>query len=298
MDRFESMAVFVAVATAGSLSAASRRLRMPLPTVSRKLSELESHLGAKLLVRSTRKLALTEAGASFLAECRRILEAVAEAERSASGQYNTPRGELALTAPVAFGRIHALPVAADFLKAHPQIDMRLILADQPLNLVDDHVDVAIRIGMLPDSGLIAVRVGQVRSVVCASPAYLKQRGAPHSPDEIASHDCVTFGALAGAQAWTFRDRQSVPVHSRMIVNTAEAAIDGAKAGLGLVRALSYQVAEAVKTGKLGIVLDDFEPASVPVSLLYARHSRLTAKLKAFLDFAAPRLRASLSRAAI
>lgn len=298
MDRFESMSVFVAVASAGSLSAASRQLRMPLPTVSRKLSELESHLGAKLLIRSTRKLALTETGRSFLADCRRILETVAEAERGASGQYNAPRGELTLTAPVAFGRIHVLPVTAEFLKAHPQIDVRLILVDQPLNLVDDHVDVAIRIGVLPDSGLVAVRVGQVRSVVCASPAYLKQRGTPKSPDELASHDCVTFGALAGALAWTFRDRQSVPVHSRMIVNTAEAAIDGAKSGLGLVRVLSYQVADAVSAGNLEVVLDKFEPASAPVSLLYARQSRLTAKLKAFLDFAALRLRASLARATV
>jgi DNA-binding transcriptional LysR family regulator len=298
VDRFESMSVFVTVAAAGSLSAAGRRLRMPLPTVSRKVAELEAHLGAKLFVRSTRKLALTDTGRSFLADCERVLAAVAEAERGAADEYRAPRGELVLTAPVAFGRLHLLPVLADFLKTNATVSARLVLADRLLNLIEEHVDVAVRIGPLPDSSLVAVRIGRVRQVVAASPAYLKARGAPRSAAEIAAHDCVTFAAVAGAQSWTFRDRQRAAVHSRLVVDTAEAAVDGAVAGLGLVRVLSYQAAEAVKSGRLEVVLESLEPAPLPVNLLYTREARLTAKVKAFLDFSVPRLRASLADAGL
>lgn len=291
MDRLESMSVLVAVVAAGSLSGASRQLRMPLPTVSRKLSELESHVKAKLLVRSTRKLVLTDVGQSYVAACKRILDDVAEAERGASGEYNAPRGELILTAPIVFGRLHVLPVTTEFLKAYPEVDIQLLLTDRPLNQIDDHLDLAVRIGTLPDSRLIAVRVGQIRSVVCASPTYVEERGTPKSPEDLTTHDCITFSGLTGAESWTFRADQSVRVHSRLVVNTAEAAIDAAIAGVGLTRVLSYQVADAVKADELTIVLKKFEPAPVPVSLLYAREALLTAKLRAFIDFATPRLRA-------
>ena len=160
MDRLGAMSVFVSVVTAGSLSAASRELRMPLPTVSRKVAELESHLAVKLLVRGTRKLALTESGEAYLASCRRILEAVAEAERGAAGAYHAPQGELVVTAPVTFGRLHVIPVAAEFLAAHGSVDLRLVLSDRPLNLIDDHLDLALRVGELPDSSLVASRIGK------------------------------------------------------------------------------------------------------------------------------------------
>ena len=293
MDRLASMSVFVAVATAGSFSGASRELRMPLPTVSRKISELESHLDAKLLVRSTRKLVLTDVGESYLLACRRILEEVAEAERGATGEYNAPHGELLVTAPVVFGRLHVLPVAAEFLAEHPEVDLRLVLTDRPLSLMDEHLDLAVRIGELPDSSLVATRVGQTRTVVCASPAYLKKHGTPKSLAALAGHDCITFAALGGADEWRFRNGESVRVHSRVVVNTAEAAVDGALCGVGLARVLAYQIAAAVKARKLAIVLDKFEPAPAPVSLLYVRERRLTGKLRAFLDFIAPRLRARL-----
>ncbi len=294
MDRFESMSVFVAVVSAGSFSAASRQLRMPLPTVSRKISELESHLGARLLVRSTRKLALTEVGESYVADCRRILAEVAEADRGASGEYNAPQGELIVTAPVVFGRLHVLPVTTGFLAAYPQVDVRLVLSDRPLSLIDEHLDMAVRIGTVPDSRLVAMRVGQIRSVVCASPAYLSEHGVPKSPEDLLKYDCVSFAGLTGADSWTFRADQSVRVRSRLVVNTAEAAIDGAIAGVGFTRVLSYQIAEAVRNGALAIVLKRFEPPPLPVSLLYIRETRLTAKLRAFIDFAAPRLRAGLT----
>ena len=298
MDRFESMSVFVAVAAAGSFSAASRQLRMPLPTVSRKVAEIESHLKAKLLVRSTRKLVLTETGQAYLEDCRRILEAVTEAERGASGQYNAPQGELTVTAPIVFGRLHVMPVVTEFLREYERVDVRLLLADRALNLIEDRVDLAVRIGSLPDSRLVASKVGQIRRVVCASPAYLKERGTPRTPQDLRQHDCVTFAGLTDAGSWSFRDGETVHVHSRLSTSTAEAAIDATTAGIGLTCTLSYQIAEAVKAGRLQVVLRKFEPAPLPVSLIYVQESRIAAKLRAFIDYAAPRLRARLVDAAI
>lgn len=296
MDRFSAMSVFTSVVTAGSFSAASRALRIPLPTVSRKVAELESHLDAKLLVRGTRRLALTEAGEAYLADCRRILEAVAEAERGAGGAYNAPQGELVITAPVAFGRLHVMPVAAEFLAAYEQVDMRLVLSDRPLNLVDDHLDLAVRVGELPDSSLVAARIGQVRSVVCASAEYLGRRGTPKAPAALAEHDCVSFSALGSGEQWRFPGGDAIQVRSRMVVSSADAALAAALAGVGLTRLLSYQVADAVRAKKLVVVLRKHEPAPSPVSLIYVRERRVSGKLRAFLDFAAPRLRARLEGA--
>jgi DNA-binding transcriptional LysR family regulator len=293
MDRIESMSVFVAVASAGSFSGASRQLRMPLPTVSRRVSDLESHLNAKLFVRSTRKLALTDAGQSYLLACQRILEQIAEAERGASGQYNAPQGELVVTAPIVFGRLHVLPVVTEFLGAHPQVDVRLMLADRALNLIDDHLDLAVRIGALPDSSLVATQIGRVRRVVCASPAYLDEHGVPRSPADLSGHACVTFTGAGETDAWRFRTDSPVRVHSRLAVNTAESAIEGAIAGVGLTRVLSYQVADAVETGKLVVVLRKFEPEPSPISLIHVQGRRVTAKLRTFLDFATPKLRERL-----
>jgi DNA-binding transcriptional LysR family regulator len=293
MDRLESMSVFVAVASAGSFSAASRQLRMPLPTVSRKVSDLESHLKAKLFVRSTRRLALTDAGQSYLLACKRALEQIAEAERGASGQYNVPQGELFLTAPIVFGRLHVLPVVMDFLGVHPQVDVRMELTDRALNLMDDHLDLAVRIGTLPDSSLVATRIGRIRSVVCASPAYLDEHGVPRSPEDLAGHACVTFTGVGETGSWKFRAGPPVRVRSRLAVNTAESAIEGAIAGIGLTRVLSYQVTDAIEAGKLVVVLRKFEPEPSPISLIYVQERRPTAKLRAFLDFAVPRLRERL-----
>lgn len=291
------MQVFVAAATAGSFSAASRELRIPLPTVSRRISDLEAHLSAKLFVRSTRKIALTDAGQSYLASCKRILEEIAEADRSASGQYNAPQGELLVTAPMVFGRMHVLPVVAGFLAGHPRVDVRLVLADRRLDLIDEHLDVAVRVGNLPDSGLIATQLGTVRRVVCASPAYLEASGAPKSPDQLERHACVTFHGMGGAYPWVFRGVEVERVRSRLTVDTAAAAIAGAVAGVGLTRVLSYQVANEVARGELELVLEKFEPEPLPVSLVYVRERRLTAKLRAFIDYAAPKLRERLRRAA-
>ncbi len=296
MDRLDSMLVFVSVVEEGSLSAASRRLKMPLPTVSRKISELESHIKSRLLNRSTRKLTLTDAGKAYLAACKRILEDVAEAERAASGEYCAPMGELIITAPIVFGRLHVLPIVAEFLKAYPNVHVRLVLGDRNLNLIEDHIDLAVRIGELQDSNLTATRVGLIRQVVCGSPEYFARRGTPRNPNDLIKHDCITFTRIASSDAWTFRNERSefnVPVRSRLMVNTAEAAIDAAVLGAGVTRVLSYQVEKAIRAGSLATALKKFEPAALPVSLLYAGQRLLPLKLRAFLDFAAPRLRTSL-----
>ncbi|WP_354533304.1 LysR family transcriptional regulator [Ralstonia sp. 1138] len=294
MDRLEAMQVLLSVTDAGSFSAAARHLGMPLTTVSRKISELESHLATRLLIRTTRQLSLTEAGASYVAACRKILGEIDEAERAATGEYATPRGELSVTAPVVFGRLHVTPLIAEFLAVYPQIDVRLSLVDRSIHLLEEHVDAAVRIGSLPDSSMVATRVGEVRRVVCASPAYLDAHGVPATPARLKSHTCVTFNALDAAQMWTFPSRTTkatnVEVHSRLVVNTAEAAIAAAAAGVGLTRVLSYQVADAVSQGLLRIVLQRFEPPPLPVHVMHAGQKPLPIKLRAFLDFLVPRLR--------
>ncbi|MFI0842594.1 LysR family transcriptional regulator [Mesorhizobium sp. IMUNJ 23232] len=298
MDRLESMTILLEAVDGGSLSAAGRRLGMPLASVSRKISDLEAHLKARLLNRSTRRLTLTEAGRSYVTACRRILEQVGEAERIAAGEYSAPQGELTLTAPVVFGRLHVLPVVSDFLKTYPEIAIRLVLSDRVVHLLDDHIDAALRIGQLPDSSLVAIRLGTVRRVTCASADYLARRGTPKTPADLAAHDCVTFEGLISPLAWTFGADQSeisVPIKSRLTVNTAEAAIDAAAAGVGITRVLSYQAASAVEDGRLAVLLQEFEPSPSPVSLVHAGQGLLPLKLRVFLDFAAPRLRERLAR---
>jgi DNA-binding transcriptional LysR family regulator len=302
MDRLESMSILLTAVEAGSLSAAARRLATPLSTVSRRISELEAHLKAPLLNRSSRNLTLTDAGRSYVEACKRILEDVGEAERAASGEYSAAKGELNITAPIVFGRLHVLPVALEFLKAYPAVDIRCVLEDRVINLLEDHIDLALRIGDLPDSSsLIATRIGSVRRVVCGSPAYFARWGVPENVDGLAMHHCITFGGFPFPDFWIFttsKSNVSAAIHSRLVVNTAEAAIDAAIAGLGVTRVLSYQVAAAVKAGLLTIVLEELEPLPSPVSLVYSAQRRLPLKLRAFLDFAAPRLKARLLKAAM
>ena len=299
MDRLESMATLVAAVEAGSLSAAARRLGMPLATVSRKVADLEQHLQTRILNRSSRKLSLTDAGRSYLAACKRILDQVGEAERAAIGEYSSPRGDLTITAPLVMGRLHAVPIVAEFLRVYPEIDVRMILADRVANLLEEHVDVAIRVGELPDSSLVATRIGGIHRVVCASRAYLAARGIPKKPEDLSSHDCVTFEGLSSPESWLFRAPKgevSVAVHSRLAVNTAEAAIDAAVCGVGVTRVFSYQMASAERAGSLVRVLHAFESNPTPVNLVYSGQPPLPLKLRAFIDFAAPRLKASLSGA--
>ena len=282
MDRLEWMSILIAVVDAGSLSAASRQLGIPLATISRKVGELEAHLKTRLLHRTTRQISLTEVGESYVASCRRILEDIIETERAATGEYAAPRGHLVATAPLILGRLHVVPVMASFLAHYPEINARLLLTDRAVHLLEEHVDVALRIGRLPDSTLVAIRVGETRPVVCASPAYLAAHGTPATPAELANHACVTFDGLTSPHVWTFcvgRSEQTVQIHSRLVTNTAESAVDAAMHGAGLTRVLSYQVTDALRGGRLQLVLEKYRLAPLPL------------KLRAFLDFMSPRLRA-------
>jgi DNA-binding transcriptional LysR family regulator len=289
------MTVLLAAVEGGSLSAAGRKLGMPLPTVSRKVSDLESHLKTRLLHRSTRRLTLTDAGRAYVEACKRILDDVEEAERAAAGEYSAPKGDLVITAPIVYGRLHVLPAVTEFLRAYPDIDVRLLLGDRMVNLFEEPVDLAVRIGELPDSSLIATRVGSVHQVVCASPGYFAAHGRPAHPGELSAHECVTFEGLMSADSWKFSSGKSVApvaIHSRLVVSTAEAAIAAAIAGAGITRVLSYQIDDALRAGTLEAVLQNFEPPPWPVSFVYPSQGRLPQKLRAFLDFAMPRLKAT------
>ena len=299
MDRLEAMTILLRAADRGSFSAASRDLGVPLATVSRKVNELEEHLGTRLLVRTTRKVALTDAGAAYVASARRILDEIDETERVAAGEFRVPRGELILTAPILFGRLHVLPIVTEFLAAYPEINIRLLLADRNLHLVEDHVDMALRIGSLPDSAMIATRVGSMRTVVCASPELLARQGVPETPEDVARLPCVNFEFLSPASSWPFQSKDAkgaldVPIRPRLSVTTGEAAVWAASEGIGATRVLHYQCAEAVRDGSLRIILADFEVQPRPVHLLHAGRGALPTKTRFFLDFAARRLRERLA----
>jgi DNA-binding transcriptional LysR family regulator len=298
MDRFEAMSMFLNAIDKGSLSAAARDMRVPVPTLSRKVADLETLLGTPLLTRTTRKLILTDAGIAYAEAARRILEQVDEAERQAAGEFTAPRGELVITAPVLFGRLHVLPLIADFLAQFPEVNVRLLLGDRNVNLVDDQIDMAVRIGKLPDSGMIATRVGSMRRVVCASPKLLKRHGIPQTPAELTRMPCVaSIGVQALASGWSFRLPATgadidVPIFPRL-ATSAEAAVDAALRSVGFVCLRHYQVVDAVKGGKLRIVLEKYEPEPVPVHLIHTTRGQMPLKMRHFLDFAAPRLRKAL-----
>lgn len=298
MDRLDAMSTFLAVVEAGSLSAAARLLHTPLATVSRKVSELESHLQTKLFTRSSRKLVLTDAGSSYVAACKRILADVTEAERAASGEYTAPTGELIVTAPVGLGRIYLIPILADFLSGYPEIDVRLFFNDRVLSLFQEQIDVGLRIGALPDSSLVAIRVGEIRRVVCASPTYLAARGTPRMPRDLAGHDCITYAGFISPDVWTFGRGKTciaVPVRARLDVSTAEAACDAACSGIGIAWVFSHHIETALERGALTTLLDEFLPPPLPVHLVYAANRFLPIKVRAFLDFATPRLKTHLMK---
>jgi len=294
MDRFESMSAFVAVAKAGGFSAAARELGTPLATISRRVAELEAELGVRLLHRSTRRVALTDPGRAFFAACRRTLEDLKDAEDAVTGEYRTPKGDLTMTAPVGFGRMHLQPVALEFLAAYPEINLRLMLVDRVVSLLEEQVDVALRIAELADSSLIARPLGQVRVVVSASPAYLARHGAPVHPRELEQHDCIAWSALGPLNSWSFRvsgaDR-AFPIRVRLATTIAESALAAAETGFGLAQTTGYQAEQGVRAGKLVLLLREFECAPLPVNLVYASNRLLPLKLRAFIDFAVPRLAA-------
>jgi DNA-binding transcriptional LysR family regulator len=291
------MEVFAVVADAGSLAAAAKRLRLSPAAVTRAIASLEDHLGVRLFNRTTRSLSLTEAGTRFLDSTRRLLSELEDAEKAAAGATATPSGHLTLTASVTFGRTHVAALVFDFLRVEPRVTASLLLLDRVVNLVEEGIDVAVRIAHLPDSTLVARRVGEVRRVLVASPAYLAERGTPENPDDLKRHDVIAFTGLLPGREWRFVDDgrdASVVLSPRFEVNDAVAAIAGAERGDGITIALSYMVAGAIAQRRLLPVLDRFTPPAVPVQLVYPRARTMAAKVRAFLDFAAPRLQTALS----
>ena len=291
MDRWQAMRIFVKVADLGSLAAAARALNTSTPSISRSIATLEETIGARLLIRTTRSLKLTAAGEGYLIDCRRILGEIAEAEASAAGTYAQPAGRLVITAPALFGRMHVLPVILEFLDLNPAIEIRTVFVDRVTNLVEEGLDIAVRIAHLPPSGLIARRVGEIRRVVCASPGYFARHGRPGHPSDLRHHQIIgRDGPLDGSE-WIFgREGEiRVPVSPRLICNTNDAATDAALAGWGLSRFQSYQVAGDIEAGRLELALEEYERAPVPVHLIHAEGRAVSARVRAFMDFAAARI---------
>ena len=293
MDRIGSVAVFVEVAERRSFAEAARRLGRSPTAVTRAIGELEARLGVRLLNRTTRAVGVTEAGERFLAGARRVLADLDEIERAAVGEGTAPRGELRVTAPILFGRLHVSPIMIEFLERFPDVSVALSLIDRPVDLVEEGLDVAVRIGALAESSAIASRVGALHRIVVASPDYLARCGTPKAPAELGAHAIIAFSGMEGADRWVFRGQggeASVAIRPRLVVTTAEAAVDAARAGFGVTRVLSYQAADDIARGSLRRLLQAHEGAELPVHLLYPGGRHPPPKLRAFLDFAVPRLR--------
>ena len=286
MDRIDAMQAFVAVADLQGFAPAARKLGLSPSGVTRLIAALEDRLGARLLQRTTRKVALTDVGARYLERARRILADVEEAEGAAEGERISPSGRLVVSAPVGFGRLHVSPVMSTYLKRYDEVACELRLEDRVINLVEDGVDLAIRISHLADSSLVARHVGEMRRIVVASPDYLKTHGEPATPAAIASHQTIQFGATAAPPDWRFvedgREFRVTPA-PRFATNSADAAIRYAESGGGLTRVMFYQAADSLKRGGLRIVLAKFEPPPLPIHLVYPTSRLLSAKVRAFID---------------
>ena len=303
MDRIDAMRAFVTAVDRGSLAAAARSLGQSPASVTRALASLEGRLGVRLLNRSTRALHPTPFGDTYLATCREVLTAIDRAERGAATEQEQPSGLLTLTAPLRFGQLHVRPVLDGFLDANPAVQARLMLLDRVTNLVEEGIDAAVRVAHLPDSTLVATRLGQVRRILCAAPAYLDRRGTPQEPAAIREHACIMERDGAETELWRFaaapgKSLIPIPIRPRLVVNSASAAVDSAVAGHGITRVMSYQAAAAVKAGELVVLLAQHEPPPIPVHLVMPSTHSATAKQRAFLAFAIPKLRDRLVKAEI
>lgn len=294
MDRWQAMRVFVEVAQAGGLAEAGRRLNMSPPAVTRAVAGLEEVVGARLFTRTTRAVKLTEAGARYYDDCRRLLADLAEADAAAAGSYAKPTGLLTVTASAMFGRMYVLPVMTEFLERHTAVTGRTLFLDRFVNLVDEGVDVAVRIGHLPDSTHSAIKVGSVRRVICGAPNYFEKYGAPQTPRDLAAHRIVAPTAAWASLEWRFggENRSPVTVHPRLFCNTNDAAIVAAVDGWGLTRVLSYQIGPLLKDGALRTVLDDYEEDALPIHVVHSEGRGASAKVRTFVDLAVERLRAN------
>jgi len=299
MDRFQELRVFVAVADTGGLARAAAQIHSSPPAVTRSLAGLEERLNVRLFDRTTRSLHLTEPGAKFLEDARRVLADLEAAEQDVAGQSKVTSGNLAITTSLTFGRAVLQPIVMDFLAANPRINVALLLFDRVVDLIDEGFDLAVRIASLPDSSLVSQHVGDVRRLLVASPAYLSRWAVPQTPEDLQLHAIIAQTALMPKHEWKYvKDgrsaRMTLPV--RLEINDAHACIDAAEHGHGITIALSYMVRSALRDGRLVSVLDGFSPAPVPVNLIYAQRRIIAPKVRAFIDFAAPQLRTSLAHA--
>ncbi len=294
MDRFQSLQVFVKVAERGGFAAAARALAMSPPAVTRAVAALEQRIGTRLLIRTTRSVRLTESGERFLQDCRRILVDLEEAEEAAVGSHAAPRGELRVTAPVLFGRLFVTPILGDFLDRYPLVTCRTLFVDRVVNLMEEGLDIAIRIGKLPDSSLIAVRVGTVRWVMFAAPAYLQKHGIPQHPRDLASHRLIQSVAVERSPEWPYWENhkpQSVRIEPRLRMNTNDAVSELVAGGWGISRLLSYQIAPRLADGRVQTVLSEYEPPPLPIHVVHQEGRMVSTKVRAFVDYMVERLRA-------
>ncbi len=294
MDRVHLLTVFIAVAEEESFAAAARRLALSAAAVTRAVVDLETQVGVKLLNRTTRFVRVSEPGQRYLEDARRILDMIEEADENAAGIHAAPRGQLMITAPTVFGRMFVAPGVVDYLRRYAEMDISFLLLDRVVNLMEEGIDVAVRIGELPDSSMSAIKVGQVRRVLCASPDYLKQHGTPQSPDDLQQHVIVTAVSVSSTVEWRFMwdgEIRSTKVKPRLHVTSNEAAIEVVSLGFGISRLMSYQVAPMLANGQLQIVLPEFELAPLPVHVVYREGRHASAKVRSFVDLMVQRLRA-------
>ncbi|GAA5167797.1 LysR family transcriptional regulator [Viridibacterium curvum] len=294
MDRLLVMSVFVAVAEEESFAGAARRLAMSPPAVTRAVASLEAHLGVKLLNRTTRYVRVTEAGQRYLDDARRVIAAADEADEAAAGINAAPRGHVTLTAPVSFGRLHVMPCVVDYLARYPETEVSALLLDRVVNLVEEGVDVGVRIGELPDASFKALRVGQIRRVLCASPDYIARHGAPTTPEQLAHHQIIAATSVSPMVEWRFEregEAHAVRIRPRLTVTNNDAAIAAIARGAGIARLLSYQVAEHLAAGSLQVLLADYEPPPMPIHVIHREGRQASAKVRALVDLLVAHLRA-------
>ena len=297
MDRFHLMTVFVAVAEEEGFAGAARRLNMSPPAVTRAIAALEAHLGVKLFKRSTRIVRLTDAGQGYLDDVKRVIAAADDADMQAAGGNAEPRGVLTITAPVMFGRLHVMPGVVAYMQRYPAMQVSALFADRVVNLLEESIDVAFRIGDLPDSSYRAVRVGEVRRVLCASPAYLAQAGLPQTPEDLSAHQIILAKSINQSNELKFaKTPLSVRVKPRLLVSDNASAIEAALSGLGIVRLLSYQIAPQLAAGSLSIILSEYELPAMPVHIVHSEGRYASAKVRVFIDLMAERLRENLALA--
>ena len=290
MDRWQAMRIFVKVAETESFADTARQMFMSAPAVTRAVASLEDLIGARLFVRTTRSVKMTEAGARYFDDCRRILADIAEAEAAAGGSYATPTGTLYITASVLFGQMYVLPIVTRYLDTYSTVKAKTLFVDRPVNIVDEGIDVAIRIGHLPDSGLTAIKVGTVRRVMCGSPKYFERYGVPKSPADLKDHRIAASTAAWASPEWRFADDQRVTVEPVLQCNTNEAVIHSAREGWGLTRVLHYQIGPALMAGELQIVLGEYEEPPMPIHILHPEGRHAPAKVRTFVDMASASLR--------